>query len=85
MLVGLGVSPFMQVGDGRAATYGWVSQSWSTGERLAVALVLGDHATLDNREGYTRQEAVQRLSGDIAFYGYAADTETWITGIRAAL
>lgn len=33
--------------------------AWSTGERLAVALVLGDQATLDC-EGYTRQ---QRCNG----------------------
>jgi hypothetical protein len=58
--------------------------AWSTGERLIVALVLGDQATLDS-EGYSRQQALQRLSGDLAFHGYPADAETWITGIRAAL
>ncbi len=58
--------------------------AWSTGERLAVALVLGDQATLD-AEGYTRQEAAQRLAGDIAFYGYPGDAGTWLQEIRAAL
>jgi hypothetical protein len=57
---------------------------WSTGERLAVALVLGDQATLD-AEGYTRQQAAQRLAGDLAFCGYSADVGTWLTEIRAAL
>ncbi len=58
--------------------------AWSTGERLVAALVLGDQATLD-AEGYTRQEAAQRLVGDLAFYGYPADAGTWLTQIRAAL
>src|SRR5215831_16088862 len=58
--------------------------AWSTGERLVVALVLGDQATLD-AEGYTRQEAAQRLAGDLAFYGYPADAGTWLTQIRTAL
>jgi hypothetical protein len=58
--------------------------AWSTGERLTVALVLGDQATLD-AEGYTRQEAAQRLAGDLAFYGYPGDADTWLGEIRAAL
>lgn len=58
--------------------------AWSTGERLIVALVLGDAATLE-AERYTRQEALQRLGGDLAYYGYGGDPETWIAGIRAAL
>jgi hypothetical protein len=56
--------------------------AWSTGERLAVALVLGDQATLD-AEDYTRKEAEQRLAGDLAFYGYTADAGTWLAEIRA--
>jgi hypothetical protein len=68
----------------RAHNNGHPEPAWSTGERLAVALVLGDQETLDG-EGYTRQEAVQRLSGDIGFYGYTADVEAWITGIRSVL
>ena len=54
----------------------------STGERLAVALALGDQATLD-AEGYATQEAAQRLAGDI--YGYTADAGMWLTQMRAAL
>ncbi len=54
------------------------------GERLAVALVHGDQATLD-AEGYTRQQAAQRLAADPACYGYPADTGAWLTQIRAAL
>jgi hypothetical protein len=63
---------------------GHPESAWSTGERLVVALVLGDQATLDS-EGYTRQQALQRLSGDLEFHGYPDYAETWITGIQAAL
>ena len=58
--------------------------AWSTGERLAVALMLGDQATLD-AEDYTRQEAEQRLAGDLAFYGYTAHAGTWLAEIRAGI
>jgi hypothetical protein len=58
--------------------------AWSTGERLTVALVLDDQETLQD-EGYTRRQAVQRLSADIAFYGHTTDPEAWITSIRSAL
>lgn len=58
--------------------------AWSTGERLAVALILDDQATLD-ADGYTQQEAAQRLAGDLAFYGYPGDVGTWLMEIRAAL
>jgi hypothetical protein len=58
--------------------------AWSTGERLIVALVLGDQATLDN-EGYTRHEVLQRLAGDLAFHGDTTDPATWITRIQAEL
>jgi predicted nucleic acid-binding Zn ribbon protein len=68
----------------QARNNGHPEPAWSTGERLIVALVLGNQATLDS-EGYTRQQALQRLSGDLAFYGCTADAEIWITGIRAAL
>ena len=68
----------------QARNDGHPEPAWSTGERLIVALVLGDQATLDS-EGYTRQQVLQRLSGDLAFYGCTVDAETWITGIRAAL
>ena len=36
-------------------------------------------------EGYTRQQAAQRLAGDLAFYGYPADAGIWLTEIGAAL
>jgi hypothetical protein len=58
--------------------------AWSTGERLTVALVVGDQATLD-AERYTRQEAAQRLAGDLSYYGYPADADTWLSQIRATL
>ena len=57
---------------------------WSTGERLAVALVLRDKATLA-AEGYTRQDAVRRLAGDLGYFGYGADADAWLREIRAAI
>lgn len=58
--------------------------AWSTGERLAVALILGDQATLD-AEGYTPQEAAQRLAGDLTFFGYPADVDAWLKRVRTDL
>jgi hypothetical protein len=58
--------------------------AWSTGERLAVALVLRDKATLE-AEGYTRQDAARRLAGDLSYYGYGAHADAWLQEIRAAL
>jgi hypothetical protein len=69
---------------GRDHNDGRPEPAWSTGERLAVALVLGDQATLD-AEGYTTLDAARRLAGDISFYGYTAPVGTWLTQIRAAL
>ena len=57
---------------------------WSTGERLAVALVLRDKATLET-EGYTRQDTARRLAGDLSYYGYGADADAWLREIRAAI
>ena len=57
---------------------------WSTGERLAVALVLRDKTTLE-AEGYTRQDAARRLAGDLRYYGYGADADAWLREIRAAI
>jgi hypothetical protein len=54
--------------------------AWSTGEKLAVALILGDQAYLRAAD-YTRQEALQRLSADLL----GADPETWLADARAAL
>jgi hypothetical protein len=58
--------------------------AWSTGERLTVALVLRDKATLA-AEGYTRQDAARRLAGDLSYYGYGADADAWLREIRAAI
>lgn len=54
--------------------------AWSAGEKLAVALVLGNSGYLD-AAGYTRREARSRLSGDL----YGADVDTWLADVRAAL
>ena len=56
--------------------------AWSTGERLAVALVVGYPDVLE-AEGATREEALSRLAGDI--YGSVADAETWIQDVKDAL
>ncbi len=61
---------------------GWPKASWSTGERLAVALVLDDPAALE-AEDSTRDQAVQRLAGDI--FGSTADAEAWIEEVRGSL
>jgi hypothetical protein len=63
---------------------GHPAPAWSTGERLAVALVLDDKATFD-AEGYTKQEAAQRINGDLLYYGYTAGAGTWLQEVRAAL
>jgi hypothetical protein len=56
--------------------------AWSTGEQLFVALVLDDTEYLD-AEQWTREQAVQRLAGEI--YGDDADAEAWIRDVRTAL
>ena len=61
---------------------GWPKPAWSTGERLAVALVLDDPEAI-NREGFTREVALRRLAGDIE--GTAADAEAWIKSVQAML
>jgi hypothetical protein len=58
--------------------------AWSTGERLAVALVLRDKVTVA-AEGYTRQDAARRLAADLGYYGYGTDVDTWLRQIRAAI
>lgn len=63
---------------------GHPNPAWSTGERLIVALVLNDQATLD-AEGYTRQQALERLAGDLEWHGYTAGAETWIADVRSVL
>lgn len=61
---------------------GWPKAAWSTGERLAVALVLDDPAALE-AEDFTRDQAVKRLAGDIG--SSTADTEAWIERVRGRL
>ena len=61
---------------------GWPKASWSTVERLAVALVLDDPAAL-RADDFTRDEAVRRLAGDIC--GSTAAAEAWIEKVRGSL
>jgi hypothetical protein len=68
----------------RDSNDGHPEPAWSTGERLIVALVLGDQATLD-AEGYTVRDAANRLAGDLTYYGYTAGPGAWLEGIRATL
>ena len=69
----------------------WPKAAWSTGERLAVALVLDNPAAIET-EGFTREQALGRIAGDVEFYatgalsgGSAAAAEAWIEEVRAAL
>jgi hypothetical protein len=61
---------------------GWPKDAWSTGEKFAVALVLGKITAIAGM-GYSRADAVERLAGDIG--GTRADAEAWITEVRGAL
>ena len=54
--------------------------AWSTGEKLAVALVLGDDAYLA-AEGYTKTQALSRLAGDIG----GANVGAWLAWVRGEL
>jgi hypothetical protein len=56
--------------------------AWSTGEQLAVAFILRDTETLA-ANGYTVQEAAQRLYGDMI--PPPADWRTWVEDIRHAI
>lgn len=71
---------------------GFPNPAWSTGERLAVALVLDYPAATEEEEGFTREQALIRLAGDLGFFATgtlraasAADTEAWIEQVRGAL
>jgi hypothetical protein len=55
---------------------------WSTGEQLAVALVLRDRAHLDAM-GYTVQEAAQRVHDGML--NPPANFNEWLTEIRASI
>jgi hypothetical protein len=70
---------------------GWPKAAWSTGERLAVALVLDNRAAIET-EGFTREQALSRLAGDVEFYatgalsgGSPAAAEAWIERVRETL
>jgi hypothetical protein len=54
--------------------------AWSTGEKLTVALVLGNLRYIA-AAGYSRAEAAERLSFDLL----GADVETWLGAVRAEL
>lgn len=54
--------------------------AWSTGERLAVALVLADDAYIAT-EGYTKAQALERLAGDIG----GASVGAWLAYVRGVL
>ena len=54
---------------------------WSTGEQLAVALVLRDKEHLQAMD-FTAQQAASRVAGDLRS---GADIDAWLNDIRAAL
>lgn len=53
---------------------------WSTGERVIVALILGNAAAL-REEGETEQSARSRLAGDIG----VDDVTPWLERVRQEL
>lgn len=57
-------------------------QAWSTGEMLAVALVLRDKVLLAEMD-YTVQEAAQRVYGGMV--NPPRDFNAWLTSIRETL
>lgn len=61
---------------------GSINGAWSTGEQLAVALVLKDKAHLE-RMDYTPQEAAQRVYGGMIIP--PRDFNAWLADIRASL
>jgi hypothetical protein len=68
----------------RACNNGHANPAWSTGEKLAVALVLDDGDTFAAEE-YTPQEAAARIGGELEYYGYRGSVGEWIADIREAL
>jgi hypothetical protein len=61
---------------------GRAASSWSAGERLAVALVLGDRPALAEL-GYTVAEAADAVSAVLALP--PDETDAWIGELRAVL
>lgn len=53
--------------------------AWSTGEKLAVALVLGDDAFIA-AEGFTKAQALSRLEGDVG-----GSAGAWLAYVRGEL
>jgi hypothetical protein len=58
------------------------SGAWSTGEQLAVALVLNDHETLAELD-YAWAQAAQRVADGM--WSPPADFNAWLGAMRAAL
>ena len=61
---------------------GHPNPAWSTGERLAVALVLGDRDHLDEMD-YTVEEAMVRVHGGM--WNPPGDMGAWLAAIRPRL
>nr|CEL19691.1 hypothetical protein [Kibdelosporangium sp. MJ126-NF4]CTQ96916.1 hypothetical protein [Kibdelosporangium sp. MJ126-NF4] len=61
---------------------GRVNPAWSTGEKLAVALVLRDKATVDEM-GYSVREAAERVAGGM--WSPPRDMKAWLDTIRVRL
>jgi hypothetical protein len=58
--------------------------AWSTGEQLAVALVLKDQETLDHY-GYSPTEAAQRLIAEMWTPDHPDQFKNWLESVRAAV
>jgi hypothetical protein len=65
-----------------AHTDGHPLGAWSTGEQLAVALVLRDRQHLAAMD-YTPQQAAERVAGGM--WNPPADMNEWLAAIRIAL
>lgn len=63
---------------------GHPNPAWSTGEKLAVALVLDDKAFLTT-EDYTIPEAKQRVFNGSWEWRNTNEFETWLAQLRALL
>ncbi len=63
---------------------GHPDRAWSTGEQLAVALVLRDQQHLDEM-GYTADEAVQRVRGGMWAPPPPGQFTAWLDTIRAEI
>ncbi|MEV0584065.1 hypothetical protein [Nonomuraea sp. NPDC050310] len=59
------------------------SPAWSTGEQLAVALVLDDKVTLDELD-YTAEQAAGRIRYDLPNPSQV-DMQAWVSDLRAQI